>query len=362
VPRRAAGAVVALVLALAAGCAGDDPSAALMTDYLYRVGNAVDRELDTRPWREAPLTAFAYPDRSALTVDVPTRRVDFLAFLKLHRCPLGELIAERNSALGRVMGPVRRWHYEARLLIAADACLATLEREGRSPEVAAKLADLIAVKRGDYAAHQWNALFASPEWQRHFTFTERAYHPVTDAPEMRATVEALRGIAARLDDPAALAATDIETLEHWFAAIEHNAGGGRLLEAMRLMLATLDEAAAGLASRVDGRALCPLGKATPKARIAFNVFVKFYAGGLQPYLAETLQAYEHWHALTHAILSRAEGGDPRHPWFRLLDARFAPASIRRSIEGHTDAWQALLTQCDLMPTDPADVRGPDTAR
>ena len=207
---------------------------------------------------------------------------------------------------------------------------------------------MISDKRHDYPRHRWNALVAGPEWQRHFRLSEDAFDPERDGASARATAAALTALSRISADHRAVAATAIETLEGWFAAIEQNATGGKLREAAHLLEATLDEAAGGIDSRVSGRPLCPMTRATPQARIAHNVFLKYYAQGLQPYLAATLRSYERWHRAMRALLDQAGDGVDEAPapdWLQ----RAAPAALRRSVTQHTQAWQDLLSQCDLMP-------------
>ena len=72
---------------------------------------------------------YVLPRRSARRLEAPADRAGALDFLATIGCALSEVVAERNSGLGRVLVPARRWAYERRVVDEIERCLPGLEGE-----------------------------------------------------------------------------------------------------------------------------------------------------------------------------------------------------------------------------------------
>ena len=144
-------------------------------------------------------------------------------------------------------------------------------------------------------------------------------------------------------------------LEAHYAALHSRRMAGELLRALDLLRFHLDAAAGAIEARLDSRPLCYRGRATPEARIFDNVFRKFYVGQVQPYLARAHRQARDW--LTPVNRLAGQQAASMTPGFRAyFDAQLSVsadgalwASYQRAHRRHTRAWQALLSQCGLMP-------------
>jgi hypothetical protein len=332
---------------LLAACGPADNGLALQADYLQRL----DRALESDGF-------VAFDSRSASQYRLPPRRERLLALPELRiglldlvidarRCPhLQQLISQRNSSLGKQLVPSQRLGYEGDLLRAIDACLPHLQDDAGLKTTLQRLA---ADKRGQLPAVFWNALNGSREVERYLRFADQAL-PIAFA-EDAAALDALEQLAAigaglpqRLPPPA-------ERLEPLFFALYASDQGGQLITSLASLRHSLDAASELLEQRQQRRPLCPLGQATPRGRILQNIFVKFYAGGLQPYLAAVDQRGQRWQAALRQ-LQGIEGIPPATGTYleRLAGERDSLwMDFRAATARHVKAWQALLNSCGLAP-------------
>lgn len=97
-------------------------------------------------------------------IEVGDDRIGVFDFLAVVGCELSEVIAERNSGLGRVLEPTRRFAHEVAVIDAIDACLPSL-----GAERAKRLRAVAEDKRRDLPAHRWNAIWLDSEVERFLT-------------------------------------------------------------------------------------------------------------------------------------------------------------------------------------------------
>lgn len=336
-----------LCLILLAGCGPTDDGLALQADYLQRLNRALEADgfvaFDSRS-----ASRYRMPPRRERLLALPELRIGLLDLvLDARRCPrLQQLISQRNSSLGKQLVPSQRLGYEGDLLRAIDDCLPHLPNDAG---LKATLQRLALDKREQLPAVFWNALNGSREFERYLRFADDALPQNLDEDDAALdALEQLAGIGAGLPQRLPPSAEELEPL---FFALYASDQGGELITSLASLRHSLDAASALLERRQARRPVCPLGRATPRGRILQNVFVKFYAGGLQPYLAQVDQRGRRWQAAlqrlqevdgipsaTRAHLQRLAGEEDS------LWREFRAATAR-----HVEAWQALLNSCGLAP-------------
>ena len=272
---------------------------------------------------------------------------------------MAELVAERNSGLGKVMAASQQLLYEHRFLGLARACSDTLAA-AQSPdaELAALLAEVIDVKERDIARAFWNATFAGPEFADQFSLATKSL-PVTDGDG--AAIEALSyfvNLQPHLGKSSF--ALDGETLEGHFHTLQQQRYGGQLLHAMEDLTHYLNGAAAAVEKRLAKRAVCFNGHPTPAARTLHTVFGKFYAGRIQPYLSRVHRQSRNYLTLINRLAQQHEApqafraysetqlrlDNPQGPWTRFENA----------IQHHAQTWQRLFDQCGLSAAGPSSAQ------
>lgn len=111
--------VVLAALLLLTGC---EPRLAIDADfdrYLSRIANVQQRDALSPP----AMAAQSLPEKRKLLIAIDPVTISLLDSYELRQCGLFELIAERNSILGKVQDEFREWDYQVALLNGIQGCL-----------------------------------------------------------------------------------------------------------------------------------------------------------------------------------------------------------------------------------------------
>jgi hypothetical protein len=324
----------------------------MLVDYSERVYNTLEVE---SPAVYASALG-RYPRRRDLRLELGDLRIGLLELVSLERCGLEELVAARNSGLGKVMLPSQQLLYEHRLLALARVCVDTLRAHGEAPELLARLGEVIQLKERDLPQAYWNATFSSGEFAEHFSLATQAL-PLEQEQDSTPQIQALyylRDLSPLLGQPGEV--IDSAELEQHFFSLQNRSYGGQLLLSMDLLSFYLERVAHAIELRQLKNSLCPQGVPTPKAKVMQTVFLKFYAAKTQKYLARVHREGSAWGDAVDELVAaqsklqlpapfvayRARHLDPQLP--TATRARFAAA-----IEQHTSAWQTFFSQCGMNP-------------
>ena len=336
-----------LCFLLLAGCGPANDGLALQRDYLERLQRSLDAP-DVSAFDKRSTSQYRLPARRERLIELPELRIGLLDLvIDARRCPhLQQLISQRNSSLGKQLMPSQRLGYEGDLLRAIDACLPHLQDDS---SLKATLQRLASDKRQQLPAVFWNALNGSPEFEHYLRFADKAL-PVNTLEDSAAldALQRLASIGAGLPEQLPPSASE---LEPQFFALYASEQGGQLITSLASLRHNLDVGSELLEQRQQSRPLCPLGQATPRGRILQNIFVKFYAGGLQPYLAQVDQRGQQWQAVL-LQLQRIDGIPPatRTHLLRLAGEQDSLwQDFRIATARHVKAWQTLLDSCGLAP-------------
>ena len=105
-----------------------------------------------------------------------------------------------------------------------------------------------------------------------------------------------------------------------------------------------------LEQRLGDRPLCPAGRRTPQAEILQNVFHKYYAGVLQPYLSKTDRFGAGMLAYLKSV-SQLAPSDVDDLWQQEVIGTLEAerAGMLKAHRHHVTKWQDILAQCAMMP-------------
>jgi len=78
--------------------------------------------LQTQAVNFEPDTQLIFPSRNQLNITAPELRIDLAQFYQLADCPIQTLIAERNTTLGKLHSPSRRYLYEVDFIQILELC------------------------------------------------------------------------------------------------------------------------------------------------------------------------------------------------------------------------------------------------
>ncbi len=112
-----------------------------------------------------------YPRKRAVQVKLQETRIGFFDMFDYDGCGLSDLLAQRNSILGRVMPASERLLYEWRFFNEAGSCLAGID-SSNEPLAYQNLNEYKALKRENLLPAFWNATFAAEEFQRCFSLSD----------------------------------------------------------------------------------------------------------------------------------------------------------------------------------------------
>ncbi|WP_284380823.1 DUF3080 family protein [Litoribrevibacter albus] len=334
-------------------CSQSSQERAVVEDYLWRLSNVLDQPDEAV---NAPL--ISYPEKRGMSLSFSQHSIDLLDFLAMTGCQLQITAAHKNSGLGRVMMSSQSFLYQWQFLEDSDACLAYLE--SNDPELYRTLARVVEIKRQELAGHAWLAVWAGPEMRNYFGATQQwlSYDqaillPADDFQLLMKIQEIVRGIQMSPELVIPSVAPYRESLEQVLSRISQTNRGGEVLTTLLDLAGMLNQGTRILESGMNGR-LCPQGQVTQKAKILHTVFLKFYIGQVQPYMAFVHQQGAEWMNQFHTLLNGLEVQTPEAfaSFEYTLNQTSADGSwqrYQRSMKAHTKAWQGLLSECGLMP-------------
>lgn len=338
------------------GCSDSHSPHAMYEKYLTRLGNVTEMS-PTVALDQTPLPP--YPAARDLVLETEDIRIGMIDFFSFSECQLLHDISERNSGLGRVQQATVRLRYEMRFFAKLQACLANLAQRPDPNEDVLELRrlvqDVIERKRKVLPRAYWNATFASPEIRVLLSSGSQAYRrdetlPVTELARDLAFLVSLEKDLYQ----GGPSISDAEFEQHYYRLQQHKTIG-RLLQSLWLSNAYLALASDILRQTHEANRLCPQGNKTRRAEYLHNVFLKFYIGEVQPYLSEVhragqalLPVLEALHAAQGVVIPVAFEGYYQN-FLSPQSERGLWQVFRGNLQGHTEAWQAVLNQCGMMP-------------
>ncbi len=335
--------LVVVLVALISGCSSVDDQ---LADYQARLSRVLEEQT-------APQSVTRVPRRPVQhnRLPLPQADINLLELLRLDQCRIGLTVAQKNSSLGRMALPSQQLRLELELLTHGPACVTALEAAGDAA-LAAKLASALAQKQAARLHYWWNAWPGSDEWQQFSGSHAPLDWDVQEPAALESTLLALDFAlvqAGQLErDELAAALQGSDRLETHLQQLGQGKLLGHWLSSAYVLIPALHQSAALLEQRLQRGGLCPAGKPTASAKILQNVFVKFYVGQVQPYLAVTDRiGRELLPRLEELALFRPEAPAGFYDW--LAELQRIRTELAQANQRHVKAWQAQLRQCGMMP-------------
>ncbi len=316
-----------------------------VSEGMARYRGAVERTLgigagEAEAWAADAPTLPSLPRRRLRRAPVGEQRIGPFDFLATVGCPLSELVATRNAALGRVLQPTRRLAHELAVLDTAQDCLPTL-REDR----AERLGRLVEAKRADLGAHVWNAVWLDPELERFLSAGPRTLVGGRDPADAVWQLDR----AARAIEPGRVAGIDASGLEQALSELRDDKAAGPVLRELARTRRELDRVAELLEPLEPGRC-------EGLERRLVRDFRERYLP-LQPALGDLHRRGDGLlHALDRLYLASAERAAAPEAMqsfaTEVLDVRSEEALWSRyqaAVRRHAEAWSGLLEACGVLP-------------
>ncbi|WP_135383999.1 DUF3080 domain-containing protein [Vibrio tasmaniensis] len=305
-----------------AGCFDDSPQN-YFDDYQTKIANVQETDEIQEDWELNSL-----PRKRELFIEVPSLSIGLIDSYQLRQCGLFNLIAERNSVLGKVADEFRNYDYQVALLEGVGQCLSNNELD---PEIVELLREIEQQKLAQFPLHQWNLIYASEAMQSQMRGSQWLRADIGE--QVRQTSDALEHINQALNTPLVSGKTT-EVQE----GLEKSSTLGDLYYSLSRASAELDTITQQLTT-FDANIICGKQRDTTKFRYLNNVFEQQYIDKVQPYMAQLDGYYQH----LAPQLAMFDAQPERHSYhFPIKDAHQA---FRSSTRRHVDYWQQLFKRC-----------------
>ncbi|CAH6804207.1 conserved hypothetical protein [Vibrio chagasii] len=311
-----------LITVVLGGCFGEGPGD-LFDDYQTKVARVQDAEELKQEWEFEGL-----PRKRELLLNVPSVSIGLIDSYQLRQCGLFNLIAERNSVLGKVADEFRNYDYQVALLEGVGKCLSTDELD---PEIIELLGGIEQQKLAQFPLHQWNLIYASDAMQAQMRGSQWLRQDIGQ--QVRQTSDALEHLNQSLNTPLVSGKTT-EVQE----VLEKSSTLGDLYYSLARASVELDTITKQLTT-FDANIICGKQRDTTKFRYLNNVFEQQYIGKVQPYMAQ-LDGY--YQQLAPQLAMFDAQPELHSYYFPIQDTHQA---FRASTRRHVDYWQQLFKRC-----------------
>ena len=337
------GATALLASLVLSGCSDRSGLESTWQTYQTQLSNLLDEPATSPALSPMPIM----PRSGELRIEIDRLSINLLDSFRLERCRLGQVVAERNSALGKIQSTSARLRYEIDSMSAIQECLTSGEIDDARIET--MLHDALAHKRETLPLYIDQLLTRSEEF-RHSLRASSNTHSVTETGDFEGTLAALTYLdtlfqSALEGETANINLTPynrhLQTLaqsdflpRHW-RTMQHNAA----------WLANLNK------MLVDGgdKVGCHPPSIPQKAEYLHNVMMSLFAGEIQPALAR----WTSYHNELTPVLASLQQKSVQGEWRTYVDELIAEGSHADQVAHytlrHAHLWQEVLAQCQMQP-------------
>ncbi|WP_233218462.1 DUF3080 domain-containing protein [Photobacterium sp. GB-210] len=331
------------------GCKQNDNEDAFDT-YHQRLANVLD--IDKTPFPETPLQLL--PAKRVLIQPLADIRIGLLDAYELRQCGLFQLIAERNSILGKVQDKTRGLRYELLLLDGLQYCLETLPKDS---DLLTELAPIYQQKKQQLPLVFWNTLFTGEEWRKQLTLGHHLLES-NQTTQFNASLSAFSYINNLLSNSikrsnnitAPYSNKDkYQNLFEHQQQIYNSRYIGDLFYSMQRTTTLLNTITEQLTQSQDA-ILCGKNMNQQKAQYLRNVFYKFYVPTIQPYLSTLDSQYRQIQPVLQQILQQLNQpnihlSSPMQTYIAFYVDGDLYQQFHEATLAHVKFWQRLFKQC-----------------
>ncbi|WP_394226375.1 DUF3080 family protein [Pseudoalteromonas spongiae] len=323
-----------LIILILAGCS-KAPSE-INLDYHARLNTQLTLP-ELTPYQDSKkLVVPTFSNNHASTIGI-------LQLNKLQHCQLGQLIAKRNSQLGKVSGPSSEFVYNVRFIQMVPKCVATLN----DAELTKQLNE-VKQQKADVLFTYWEKmLFLDKQLASLYLPVSYSLLDVNQTQKQH-TLNTLNYLASVKSSLVNHEFNQIKTaeLEAHLATLFKNSYLPSLLRALYEQIFILQQQNKALKS-VSFSDICKTGHNNQSATVLTNIFSKFYGSKIQGYHNDLLQEYMQ---VKPALLGLWQ--NQYHQPYE-SDLNIHPLSLDTSLKrysvGHVTWWQQLYKRCNIQP-------------
>lgn len=316
------------------GCGGQSELESATIDYAERLARVLKTEINI----SQPVLTLAYPDAPQRALNIPEKTLKLSEFYAINNCPLAPLIAQRNTALGKVETPSRRYVYELDVLNALAICASQVD-ENATP-VQQKLTELTAHKQSQLPMvrakllHDSEAVRLGTGFSREFLSSDdqkhsQGYTETLLALEFLSTLKKNKNVTYKDLE------THLESLEKHRLLADMWRTQQYISETLPIITSALEQYSSQMSCSV---------RTTEKTKILNNILTMFFINKIQD-IGGLLNAYHYqFKPLVEKLLEEPYlAASVKQYWYTQTHDEFARYQI--TIKEHVKAWQGILGQC-----------------
>nr|WP_319556175.1 DUF3080 domain-containing protein [uncultured Vibrio sp.] len=309
-----------------------NPEQAMLDKYHQRLANVIE----VSSTEIEPLPAITIAPRRDLFHPLPRLTLGLLESYQLRQCGLFNLLADKNSQLGKVQDAFHDLDYQTSLLRTLNSCLSEFEISDDERE---RLEQLYGQKWHHLPTHLDNLLLASDTMQKQLTASD--WLSVDDKNQIAVVSKAFNILNNMYETPHKTISRlpDIRIVQYQ-EELEKSRLVGRLYysiaNASRWMEKTTQ-----LLEQNQSKIICGKNRDISKFRYLNNVFQTIYVEEVQPYLAYLDSTYQRLNSGVTLVEERlALHGE----MYGLADAH---NTFREKTLEHVKFWQGLFKRCGI---------------
>ncbi|WP_260258425.1 DUF3080 domain-containing protein [Vibrio intestinalis] len=324
--------IIVVITMTLVGCEfSSHPNEDLFDDYLQRIARVQGQDALLVEKGDA----VTIPDKRELYIEIEPLSIGLLDSYQLRNCGLFELIAEKNSIMGKVQDPFRDFDYQNSLIAGLQHCVNNPQVD---VELRNQLSIILAKKQQHIASHFANLLFASDAMRNQFAPNGWIDQRQQAFPNQLITAfDVLLQTARSFNQPYSLDASFHPITVHQ-ETLDKAPMLGKLWYSLTMSTAYLNTVTRQL-NFYDSRVVCKVNRDKKQFRYLNNVFNRTYVTEVQPYLANLDKLYIQIEPL--AKLLQTAHPDYQYP---LVSAHQA---FRKATLDHVQYWQSLFKRCGV---------------
>lgn len=303
--------------------------------------------LDEQSQAPIPTPMPIMPRSGDLRLEIDRISINLLDSVRLDRCRLGQIVAQRNSALGNVQSTSARLRYEIDSMIAIEECLQS--DVANDARIANLLQEAFIHKQQTLPLYIDQVLTRSEEF-RHSMRAANATHPIEETSGFEETLAALHYLDDLFNSALAgeLDTINLEPYNRHFQILAQSDFLPRHWRTMQQNAAWLDTLN-DLMTNAGDKVGCRPPSIPQRAEYLHNVMMNIFAGEIQPVLAR----WSMYHSELAPVLESLRDKSVQGQWQAYVDELIAEGShaerVARLTVQHAQLWQAALAQCNMQP-------------
>ncbi|MDC8831434.1 DUF3080 family protein [Alteromonas gilva] len=319
-----------------------------INEYQQRLSRVLDTELVSPASQAGLASSLAYPTRNDLLKQPTSIGINLTQFHQLQQCELGNLVAEHNTALGKIQHFSQRLHYEQQFIAALNDCM-TLANAAQSAtnewgKLTATMSQWQRIKQAEYPLHWSNMLVLSDETKAAFSRARPAllYQDTIDIAGQVSLFKQVTALAEPQYQPG-------QSIEASLQAISASRLPASIWLAQQHIATQLPPITAALKTQLT--ALDCTATTPEKANVLRNVFYLFFIDKIQPAGAR-INAFTYQFApVMNTWLASPALPDSFKQYLRSQQRHFA--AYQQAMDDHVTLWQGFLSRCNLSPVAPS---------